>query len=286
MLSCCLFDRLPIELLHMLFTYFLAHDILLTFTDVSDYMNAILLAYSSYRVDFRSMCQLDLNLICHRMRPEQIVSLILSDSNPTSEFFFSRFHIEQFRHLQSLTIIEIEYDSIKSIFTNIDKLDRLRSFSFDASTVRHRYPAWNDDYRNESKRLGMFLQDSYVKLLPRLSHLNLNNTKIPSDISMPCLRYLTLGKSSFTELTFILQQASQLQSLTIDLFGNTWTACLNLPINQLISFNLKVEGVYIEESSCMNMYVKYKHVKLTSLIDVDTYDEYSPIFSNSCLFYC
>ena len=116
------FDLLPVELLHTLFTFFFAHEILLTFSGVSDHLDAVLLAYSASQVDFQSIRRTHFDLICHRIRSEQVISLAISDDGNTpglSELFFSRFRIEQFTQLRSLTLIEIEFESMKSIFPNL-----------------------------------------------------------------------------------------------------------------------------------------------------------------------
>ncbi|CAF1516287.1 unnamed protein product, partial [Adineta steineri] len=79
----CLFDRLPAELLHYLFTFFGKHEILLSFSDISDHVNAVLLADAAYQLDFRSIQKDYFDLIYNRIRPEQVISLILSDESDT-----------------------------------------------------------------------------------------------------------------------------------------------------------------------------------------------------------
>jgi hypothetical protein len=76
-------DVLPIELLHMVFTYFLAHEILDTFSDISDYVNASLLSYLAYRLDLQSIHKSHFDLVCRRICPEQVVFLKLSDDDNT-----------------------------------------------------------------------------------------------------------------------------------------------------------------------------------------------------------
>jgi phage-related holin len=85
-----IFDQLPAELLHTLFTYFFASELFLTFYNINDYVNATLQSYSIYQLDLKS----HFRRICRYVHPEQVISLILSDSNDTpglSELFFSRF---------------------------------------------------------------------------------------------------------------------------------------------------------------------------------------------------
>ncbi|CAF3979495.1 unnamed protein product [Rotaria sordida] len=94
-----------------------AHEILFTFSYISDYVNEVLLSYLDYRLDFKSIQKSDFDLVCHRIRPDQVVSLTISDDIDTpgqSELFLSHFQIEQFTRLQSFTLIQIE--SFRSSF--------------------------------------------------------------------------------------------------------------------------------------------------------------------------
>ncbi|UJR18203.1 hypothetical protein I4U23_005104 [Adineta vaga] len=72
-------------------------------------------------------------IILKCIRSEQVITLILSDDYDTpgqSQLFFSRFQIQQFTQLQALTLINIEFQSLKWIFPNLNKLNFLRSFTF------------------------------------------------------------------------------------------------------------------------------------------------------------
>ncbi|CAF4854352.1 unnamed protein product, partial [Rotaria sp. Silwood2] len=173
----CFFDLLPAELLHILFNYFSGHEILISFYGLSDYMNAILQSYSAYKLNFKSISRYNFDLICRNIRPEQVISLILCDSDDTSgesELFFSYFQIEQFIRLQSLTLIIIEFKSLDFIFYNLSKLNQLRSFSFDASTIRHIYGPMDLNSRNKLRQINSMLIHTYAQILPQLKFLNLN----------------------------------------------------------------------------------------------------------------
>jgi hypothetical protein len=242
----CSLNLLPVELFYTLFTYFLAHEILLTFSDVSDYVDAILLSYSAYRVDFKAIRRDNFDLVCRRIRPNQMISLIISDDNDTpglSELFFSRWSIGQFTQLRSLTLIEIEIDSLKLIFPNLYKLNQLRSFSFNISTIRHKYPIWNNDNSNELTRLKSLLFETYTQVLPRLNHIDFNHSNDLVSFSLPYLRHLKLAKFSENELEIIFQQCSQLKSLDIVLHMNVLESKFILPSNQLIRLDLKIESI-------------------------------------------
>jgi hypothetical protein len=132
------FDLLSVKLLHTLFTYFLAHEILFSFAGVSDHVDTILLSYFAHRLDLKSIRRVDFDFLLHRIRPEQVISLTLSDDVDTpgqTELFLSRFRIEQFTHLRSLTLINIEFESLEAIFSNMDKLKQLKVLSFTDHTI-------------------------------------------------------------------------------------------------------------------------------------------------------
>jgi len=241
------FDLLPVELLHTLFTYFLAHEILLSFYNVSDHINAVLLTYSAYRVNFKSIRKIDFDLICRHIRADQIISLVLSDDKDTpglSELFFSRFQIEQFTQLQSLTLIEIEFESMESIFRNFHQLNRLRSFSFNVELTRKKYPTRRDYYLNMFDQIDSLSFNAYTRVLPQLTHLYLNNGNVFRSIALSHLHHLKLDKCTPNELEIIFQNAPQLQSLDICLERKTQEIDIPLPSSQLTRLNLKIIGEY------------------------------------------
>ena len=239
------FDLLPVELLHTLFTYFLAHEILLSFYNVSDHMNAVLVAYSAYRVNFKFIRKTDFDLICRHICPNQIISLKLSDDQYTpglSELFFSRFRIEQFTRLQSLTLIEIEFESMESIFYNLYQLNQLRSLSFNDTLIRKKYPTRTDQYLNLSNQINLLLFDTYTHVLPHLTHVYLNSGDVFKPIPLPHLYHLKLNKCTPDELEIIFQNAPQLRSLHICLELKTPGIDISLTSSQLTRLNLEILG--------------------------------------------
>ena len=242
---CCL-DLLPVELLHNLFSYFLAHEILLSFSDISDYITAVLLDYPSYRWNFQSIRKIDFDQVCRRIRPDQVISLVLSDDNDTpglSEIFISRFSIEQFDRLRSLRLIEIEVDSLKWIFPHLFKLTQLRALSFNSETIRRRYPIRNNDYSTESAQLKSLLLQTYRRVLPQLTHIELNHSNDLVALTLPHLGHLKLTTFTDAELEPILQTSLSLKSLDIAVYMSTLDSELILPANQLIRLKLRIESM-------------------------------------------
>jgi hypothetical protein len=101
---------------------------------VNDYINAILRSYDTYHLDFKSISMSHFRHIYRHIRPEQVISLTLSDGDDTpglSSLFLSRFRIEQFIRIRSLTLIQTEFNSLESIFANLHQIHQLRALSFD-----------------------------------------------------------------------------------------------------------------------------------------------------------
>ena len=114
----CHLDILPVELLHALFSYFLAHEILLIFTSVSPYIDAILVSYTNYRVDFKSILKTHFDLVCRTVTVDQIISLTISgldDTPKQCQLFFTHFQIEHLSKLRSPRLINIDKQLMKDI---------------------------------------------------------------------------------------------------------------------------------------------------------------------------
>jgi hypothetical protein len=257
----CFFDRLPVELLHTLFEYFLAHELCLTFSDVNDHVNSVLHSYSTCRLDLKSIPKIHFDLVCRHIRPEQVISLTLSDADDTpgqSELFFSEFRIEQFTQLRSLTLITIEFESFKFIFFNLSKLSQLCSLSFDRS-IRYQYP-----YRISPDHY--YQTNVNMKVLFQLNRLNLNNGVFLTFIPLSHLSHLKLGKCSSNELKTIFQDASQLKSLYVRLNIQRSNVELIVSPNQLTRLSLEIESTY----EMLNKFNKSLKNELDYIADFET----------------
>ncbi|CAF4618956.1 unnamed protein product [Rotaria socialis] len=123
----CLLDILPVEIFDIIFEYFWAHEILASFHNVSPYLDAVLYSYSSYQVNFASILKPHFDHVCHTLRPNQIISLILSDDADTprqSQIFLSHFQIKSFTRIRSLTLDRVERKSLLIILSHINKMNR------------------------------------------------------------------------------------------------------------------------------------------------------------------
>ena len=231
------FDRLPVELLHNLFEYFATHEILLTFTDLNEHVNVTLRSYRNYKLVFKSIREAQLDLIYRYIEPEQIVSLTLcSDKDAGSsqlQLFFSQFHIEQFTHLQSLTLIKMEPEILQFIIPHLSKLHSLHSFSFNYISIRY---IWMDEFSH----LASLLTNNYAPIASHLKSLHLNSEKTALRTLYSHLYSLKHNNCPLNALRAIFQHVPQLRSLRISFDISRWNPQVILPSNRLVSLDLEI----------------------------------------------
>jgi hypothetical protein len=238
MSNSCLCDQLPVELLQTLFNYFSASELLFTFHNVNDYVNATLQSYPDYHLNLKFISKVHFRHLCCYVRPEQVISLTLSDGDDTpglSELFFSHFRIEQFTRLRSLTLIEIEFNLLESIFANLHKLDQLRVLSFDDRSIRYQYMPEIQPVPYDRWNINM-------SVLSRLNRLHLNNGTMLTFAPFPHLRHLKLEQCSDDELQTIFQHTLQLKSLSVCLNLHWSNFELIIPPNQLTQLSLEIKS--------------------------------------------
>ena len=216
------------EIIHNIFNYLSAHEILLSFSNINHYFDAILSTYPYYRFEFKSILRSHFDLVCSRIAPNQVISLTLSDLEDTpgqSELFFSRFQITDFSRLRLLKLIDIESASWEDVYPYSKKL--------------------NNHHR-------LFIESTHTDRLPRaqlLFHANqirINNiSQLPTNI-LPNLRDLTVSESSIFQLKRICASANRLKSLKINRLILNTTDELLLPAQQLTRLVLYLNGKHLD----------------------------------------
>ncbi|CAF3984354.1 unnamed protein product [Rotaria sp. Silwood2] len=214
------FDFLPVEIMHLIFSYFQSHEILLSFSNTSNHVDSVLRSYASYKINFKSISKSHFDLVCRRIQPSQIITLILSDADDTpgqSALFLTHFRLEQFSQLQSLRLINIEFDSLTSILLNLHHLQRLHSFTYDSKTIKIHSPNQIHNYSDWINQLNSSLSKAIVRLMPQLNRLSLSNFTILPTMSLTRLRHLKMGITTIDEFRTILSEIPYLHSLSISL---------------------------------------------------------------------
>ena len=236
-------DILPVELVHHLLNYFSAHEIFYTFRNSTSYIDAILLNYADYRINFKSISRTNFDLICQHIKPDQVISLTLSDDEMTPgliKLFLSHFQITQFTRLRSLTLIEIGPDFWKNIVSELIELKHLRSFSVFPS---NRTSEWVSNMLDDDEtQLDEDLFNSYAPVLPQLDKLRLSHGDFLGSIAFPQLRHLILERSSHNIINHICSVAPQLKSLDTTYLDRVLTRELLNPLLQLNRLNLRIDS--------------------------------------------
>jgi hypothetical protein len=239
----CLLDNLPVELIHHLLNYFSAYEIFHSFTNVSSYIDHILSAYSSYSVNFKSITKKEFDFVCHRIIPEQVISLTLSDHKDTPgqiERFLSRFQINQFIGLRSLTLINLKADYWEIVMTKLIHLKNLRSFiyiSLDNSN------SWNCEISyGDLNKLDKRLADIYSPVLPQLTRLRLAHGRFLASVQFLYLRHLIFDQCTDKIIKYICYAAPQLRSLETKLQLNESNTEFVFPFGRLNRLILQIVG--------------------------------------------
>jgi hypothetical protein len=244
---CYFFDRLPVELLHSLFVYFSSHEIVLTFSDVSGYIDGVILTYPTWELNFQSIRRDHFDLICRYIQPKNVISLTLSDDIDTpgqSELFFSHFQLEEFTHLRSLTLVKIEAHSLVLVFSHLHKLKQLSSLSFQIFLMKFEWQNLKGSYwypNQRRPRISIILND-YTRILPYLNRLHVDDSLGLACTPLPELRHLKLTKCWHNELKDIFQHAPLLESLDVCLKLEYSTMEITLVSSQLTRLRLIIES--------------------------------------------
>ena len=177
----CRLNGLTAEILHDLFDYFSAHEIFYTFHNVTSYIDAVLVTYTNYRINFKAISRHHFDLVCRHAIPNQVIALTLFDGKDApdlADLFLSRFQIYQFSRLQALKLISIEPDLWEQIITDMVSLKHLRSFSFLCSNGSVQWTF--DTSEDRFTELNQSLLEIYVPTLLQLYQLNSCEIYVPT----------------------------------------------------------------------------------------------------------
>ncbi|CAF0718638.1 unnamed protein product [Adineta steineri] len=121
-----LFCILPVELIHLIFRHLDTQTIVHSFRLVCKRFHNMVDMYDEFDINFKSVLKSDFHYVCNVIPPENIKLLTLSDDDETpgqTECFLSRFHIEQFTKLRSLTLLEIDDRCLSMILKDVHRLE-------------------------------------------------------------------------------------------------------------------------------------------------------------------
>jgi hypothetical protein len=126
-------DELPVEILYKILDELDVSTIFLSLYHVCKRFDEILSSYNNYHLNFKNISLTNFNLICSRIRPEQITDLTLSDDENNVELielFLSKFSLHTFIRLHTLTLIQINNEEyLNQILISIADRNSLVNFS-------------------------------------------------------------------------------------------------------------------------------------------------------------
>jgi hypothetical protein len=126
-------DELPVEILYKILDELDISTIFISLYHVCKRFDEILSSYNNYHLNFKNISLTNFNLICSRIRPEQITDLTLSDDENNVELielFLSKFSLHTFIRLHTLTLIQINNEEyLNQILISIADRNSLVNFS-------------------------------------------------------------------------------------------------------------------------------------------------------------
>lgn len=234
-------STLPIELIYHILNNLDVHTILFSFGNVCKRFRSIMHSYNQYKLNFQSVSKPYFHSICNLIRPENVISLTLSNGNQTPNqisLFLSLFQFEQFSRLRSITLIDIDEEDFNTIFQCNNIIQSL-SFNF----------------------AGNFVHD--LKTLPNLS-------SVISNVNLRCLSFTLFSRKmeclswpnpcflqslkfsnfiTFKQFSTILSCSLQLKKLVIQdcRINDIYDIDLSISYPQLISLTFEDSELNMKE---------------------------------------
>ena len=201
-------ENLPAELLYRIVDYLDSQTILLSFRYVCRRFRSIAENANRFELDLTLIkSKDDFERLCHLINPAHLLSLTLIDNEETPgqiQHFFSRFQMEQFTQLRSLTLINIEWMILNVLFP--DSLPfSLKKLCLILKGKRNRFTL---------EHLSHLLFQTFLEQLALNTFAHAIDELIVSVHSE--LRCLTIGICTYNEYQNILRYCPQLRTLVLD----------------------------------------------------------------------
>lgn len=201
----CSLELLPVEILHMVFDYLSTYHIFHGFLNITPYFEGVVGSYKNYQLNFRSIMKNQFDTVCHHIKPDGVVSLILSEGIDTpyqSDLFLSLFELEQFYStLRSLSLIDLNEETGQSIVRHIQRFHHLISL-----TIISNYSS---------------IPSNLIQVFPQLTRCHISADWLLNNfIQMPQLEHLTVvNRCTYEQFVRIINYCPKLISLNISLEG-------------------------------------------------------------------
>lgn len=203
-------DILPVEILYRIFDNLDIETIVCSIRYVCKQFYLTTNTYNRYRFDFQRQSKRNFQLICRLIPFENVISLTLSNQDPTYgqiPLFFSQFTLEKFHRLQNLTFIQID-DELLVRSEDFIRKSHLKTLSI----TLHTYPT--PKTFSSAKSLSSLIAHRTVEHLDL--HIGLrfwNDLEWPNDCQLQSLRINT--NITLDYLQTILKRSIQLKNLNL-----------------------------------------------------------------------
>ena len=202
---------LPMEMLHRIFDEFDPATVFVSMRDVCQQLRTAVNSYYRYQLDHTSLSKPDFHRLLHRVDPECVTGLRLSDGEMTSGqigLFLSLVDIGRFTRLRSLTLLHVTEQDLCTL------LDHATGCSLTSLTLHTRITG-----SLESERIVRHLSTIIAQpSLRRLEFLTSSLSDLIDQFDWPVqckLQHLTMQSYVRERVVAILLDASDLETLVI-----------------------------------------------------------------------
>ncbi|CAF3314865.1 unnamed protein product [Rotaria sp. Silwood2] len=203
-------EALPVELLHRIFDNLDAQTIVFSVRPVCRFLRSVVETYDRHILDLKLISKLNFYAICRLIHPQNVISLILSNDEPTSnqiDLFISLVRLRQLTRLRSLALLNIDELQLNVILKRIN----LTILTFFSCTIRK----YDDRRRKTTNELltSIIAQSSLEKIEFDIKSERMLQISWPINCT---IQYLTINGSITTDNLFtILQCSSYLHTIIL-----------------------------------------------------------------------
>lgn len=222
---------LPTELLQRIIDYVDTETVLFSFQYVCQRFRIIVKTYNQHQLDFRSITKSNFTLARYLIRPENVISLILSDGYKTPGqivLFLSLFDLSRFTRLRSITLLEVSHKNA------IVYLQHIVTCPLTSLCIEYRTVSKSDDtahvFLSENMKKLTNLRNLSLTMCPFLIQSSLKRLQLNQCIMQKSITELLLNYPQLEELSLFsvvmpsvhetsvdsMTQKSNLKSLTIE----------------------------------------------------------------------
>ena len=230
-------DSLPTEILHRILDHVDGQTIFFSCRYVSKQFEAITNTYNRYKLDFSVISKTNFRLACRAIRPENVISLILSDDDKTTgqiSLFFSLVNINRWTRLLSVTLRGINDNDLQTLLLHITTSCSLTSLSL---------------VTRETESAETLTHLSSIITQPTLRQLEFRMSSITNDkMQWPfscTLHYLKADNCTFEQFCNILGHSPNLRKIELrNGISDKIDENVSKSYPQLMSFALIDECIY------------------------------------------